>query len=254
MILAAGKDAWKFERHRHIAEIFRKMKRLDILNAHGVCFGGGTAIAMCYDEVRQSDDIDFMVPDDEFPALSRVLRDLPCFEYAEKPQIYINSYTLRFNIEGIKVEFVRTADFPISSIPSPFGFNVLDIKALMYAKLLANENRYEDRAFFSRDMVDLGILLRCCPEACDLILNSEFSKKFHLDEYFLKGLSVLARNWKKSFAMLSVREDDAQSLMRVLGKTQRIILRSRKMNMENPGCESSNLQDNPEEDSFRPSC
>lgn len=164
---------FKREHHQKIANILGQLNAA-LLKEHHCYFGGGTAIALLQNEYRESVDIDFMVAD---IAKYRELRQLltgpeGISSIANKNahlilarEIRADQYGIRTFIESggtkIKFEIVLEGRIPFE-MPSPSDaigdIATLSRLDLMTSKLLANSDRWNDRAVFSRDVIDLIML------------------------------------------------------------------------------------------------
>ncbi|MEB3023066.1 MULTISPECIES: nucleotidyl transferase AbiEii/AbiGii toxin family protein [Mycolicibacter] len=162
-----------FERAHHL-RIANVLDALDVdrLAAASCYFGGGTAIAMRYGEYRESVDIDFLVSDssgyaslrelarqqDGFNALTRrlvaVVRPVVADQYGIRTLLDVDG-------EPIKLEIVHEGrialDIPSAS-DSICGVTTLTALDMAASKLLANSDRWADRAVFSRDIIDLAMM------------------------------------------------------------------------------------------------
>jgi len=164
---------YKREHHQNIANILGQFNST-LLKEHHCYFGGGTAIALLQNEYRESVDIDFLVAD---IASYRELRQLltgpdGIHSIAKKTanltlarEIRADQYGIRTSIESgnTKIKFEIVLEGRISfDIPGPSDvigdIATLSRLDLMASKLLANSDRWNDRAIFSRDIIDLVML------------------------------------------------------------------------------------------------
>lgn len=159
-----------FERphHQRIAQVLAGMNA-DLLRDAKCYFGGGTAIALLLKEYRESVDIDFLCADQDG---YRMLRE-SVFDHGLGELFKSKIETLRdvradrdgirtiLVVEGtpIKFEIVREARISLAGEDVP-GIPVPCLcRDDMYAeKLLANADRYGDKAVMSRDAIDLLIM------------------------------------------------------------------------------------------------
>ncbi|MEZ0366517.1 nucleotidyl transferase AbiEii/AbiGii toxin family protein [Mycobacterium sp. pUA109] len=162
-----------FERTHHV-RIASILDALDaeLLAASSCYFGGGTAIALRHREYRESVDIDFLVSDksgysdlreqvrrpEGFNALTcrpvTTLRPVVTDQYGIRTLLDADGETIKFEIvfEGrIGLETPRAGD----SICGVTTLTDLDMAA---SKLLANSDRWSERAVFSRDVIDLAMM------------------------------------------------------------------------------------------------
>lgn len=161
----------------HHQRIARVLGALDdgVLTQHTCWFGGGTCIALKYDEYRESVDIDFLVSD---PGGYRELRQMLTGPDGLSPitqkgarrlellkEVRADQYGLRTQVQmdghPIKFEIVRETRISLES-PGPqdliCGVSTLTILDLAASKLLANSDRYADDGVFSRDVIDLAMM------------------------------------------------------------------------------------------------
>ncbi|MUL61089.1 hypothetical protein B5P44_00615 [Mycobacterium sp. CBMA 213] len=162
-----------FERAHHV----RIASVLDALNpellaASRCYFGGGTAIALRYGEYRESWGIDFLVSDrsgcsdlrelvrqpEGFNALTRrpvtVRRPVVADRYGIRTLLDVDGAPIKFEIvlEGrIEPETPGPGD-------SVCGVATLTDLDMATSKLLANSDRWAERAAFSRDIIDLATM------------------------------------------------------------------------------------------------
>lgn len=160
-----------FERdhHRQVAGLLRRLDA-DRLADASCYFGGGTAIALRYGEIRVSTDIDFLISD---RSAYRRLREQIIDEGIESlfreavdivREPVVDQYGIRTLLdatEPIKFEIVREGriDFdPPDDAEQVCGVACLAAHDLVASKLLANDDRWADRALYSRDVIDLAIM------------------------------------------------------------------------------------------------
>src|SRR5690554_2574336 len=157
--------------HNAIATILTALDEKLLLEAE-CYFGGGTAIVLALDEYRESVDIRFLCPSQEGYRLLRstvfdrgldgllkpgaevaALRDMRADQYGMRTQIGVGDATVRF-------EIVREARIPINGAIDPtLGIPVLSREEMYCEKLLANADRYADRAVLNRDIIDLSMMI-----------------------------------------------------------------------------------------------
>ncbi|MEB3052068.1 nucleotidyl transferase AbiEii/AbiGii toxin family protein [Mycolicibacter sp. MYC123] len=162
-----------FERAHHV-RIAGVLDALDaeLLAASNCYFAGGTAIALRYGEYRESKDIDFLVADDSgygdlrekvrapegFNALTRrpvaVLRPVVADQYGVRTLLDVDGEPIRFEIVSEGRIALETPS-PGDSICGVATLTALDMAT---SKLLANSDRWADRAVFSRDVIDLAMM------------------------------------------------------------------------------------------------
>lgn len=165
-----------FERphHQRIASVLWMLDG-DLLLRHGCFFGGGTAIALCYGEYRESVDIDFLVSDlDSYrqlrllttshegisalcrPHVGRLkqMRDVRADQYGIRTMLLVADQPIKFEIvlEG-RIKLQR--DGNENKI---CGISVLSPLDMVASKLLANSDRWGDEGVFNRDLIDLAMM------------------------------------------------------------------------------------------------
>ena len=165
-----------FERphHQQIAQVLCLLNG-PLLRQHNCFFGGGTAIALCHGEYRESVDIDFLVSD---IASYRVLRQalsggegIAAITKENSGQL-LHTRDIRADQYGIRTA-VQMANRPIKleivlegrielAMPQRgdeiCGIATLSRLDMASTKLLANSDRWGDDGTFSRDLIDLAML------------------------------------------------------------------------------------------------
>lgn len=150
------------------------LARLDgaLLAEHSCWFGGGTAIALSCGEYRESVDIDFLVSD---PAAYRALRQLvrtrglAALAGGELDLVRaarVDNYGIRAAVRAgdvsIKFEIIQEGRIDLET-PSAqqviCGVRVLTRTDQVASKLLALDDRWADPSTFSRDLVDLAMMV-----------------------------------------------------------------------------------------------
>lgn len=162
--------------HKHHQRILHILNSLNpaIFEETGTHFGGGTLIALLYDEYRWSKDVDFICP--MGPGYRRLRQFVA--EGNFKPSIFFskheslefprdlraNQYGIRFLVmcEDTPIKFEIVAEARIK-LETPEYLNWLGVPCLnsvdRYAeKLLANADRWPDASIESRDLIDLAVL------------------------------------------------------------------------------------------------
>ena len=140
----------------------------------GCLFGGGTAMALCFGEYRESVDIDFLISSvdgyrqlrqwltgpDGLSSITRATGQLKLIRAVRADQ-----YGLRTVIDAegtaIKFEIVLEARIPLeapSSVDQIAGVSTLSALDMAASKLLANADRWADDGVFSRDLIDLAMM------------------------------------------------------------------------------------------------
>lgn len=162
-----------FERAHHgrIAGILDALDA-ELLAASHCYFGGGTAIALRHGEYRESVDIDLLVSDRSgYSELRQKVRQPDGFNaltrrpVAVRRPVVVDRYGIRAlldaNGEPIKFEIVYEGRIGLeapSARDSICGIPTLTALDMVASKLLANSDRWADRAVFSRDVIDLAMM------------------------------------------------------------------------------------------------
>jgi hypothetical protein len=160
--------------HQKIAHVLQLINA-PLLLEYQCYFGGGTAIALMFNEYRESVDIDFLVSD---LTAYRRLRELvtnrggvanlfnaSASETIGFTDVRADQYGIRTSLkvlgQAIKFEIVLEAriklDAPMSS-DVICGVSTLTKLDLATSKLLANSDRWADDAVFNRDVIDLAMM------------------------------------------------------------------------------------------------
>ena len=157
--------------HQKILQILNQL-RADVFNQCHIYFGGGTMLALKYDEYRLSQDIDFLCSDRAgYRQLRSAIfdrsyaglfessqdihfrREIQADQYGIRFPITVDDTTIRFEIvsEG-RIDLGEAERFdwcPVACL------NRVDSAA---EKLLANSDRWLDRSVLSRDLIDLAMI------------------------------------------------------------------------------------------------
>ena len=162
---------YKRAHHNAIAKLLAAFNS-DLLQEAECYFGGGTAIVLLMDEYRESVDIDFLCASAQG---YRRLRELT-FKGQMSPllnpgahidilrELRADQYGIRtvLDVDGTKIKFeiIREGRVDLSgAMNGQLDVPVLDREDLYCEKLLANADRYGDRAVRSRDIIDLGLMM-----------------------------------------------------------------------------------------------
>ncbi|WP_435519586.1 nucleotidyl transferase AbiEii/AbiGii toxin family protein [Variovorax sp. GT1P44] len=169
-----------FERphHRRIARVLRALDG-PRLRQWGCLFGGGTAIALRFDEYRESLDIDFLVSDlAAYRELRQTLTAVNGWKTIQRSgaeEIQAGDWRadqygirtrLQFDEQPIKFEIVfeaRIALEPPGKADELCGIATLTPLDMAASKLLANSDRWADDGVFSRDLIDLAMMKPALP-------------------------------------------------------------------------------------------
>lgn len=177
---------FKLEHHQKIQHILLCLNP-SFFNTVGAYFGGGTLLALRYNEYRWSKDIDFICPVGEsYRQLRAAIMTLgydAIFESKEGIQlpreIKADQYGVRFPvlIDGTVIKFEIIAEARIN-LDAPAYFEWLAIPCLSFAdscaeKLLANADRWNDSSVESRDLIDLAMLRLQSAFAVDTYAKAE---------------------------------------------------------------------------------
>jgi hypothetical protein len=200
---------YKREHHQNIANVLGQLNST-LLKEHHCYFGGGTAIALLQNEYRESVDIDFLVADiASYRDLRQLLTGPDGIHAITKKgsnlilarEIRADQYGIRTSIESgnTKIKFEIVLEGRISfDIPGPSDvigdIATLSRLDLMASKLLANSDRWNDQAVFSRDMIDL-VMLNPGKEELNNALQKAYAaygESIHRDMH--KAISALLSN------------------------------------------------------------
>ena len=180
-----------FERphHRRIAQVLQSLDGAALRGQHCL-FGGGTAIALCCGEFRESVAIDFLVSD---LAAYRQLRQaltgaqgLSAITHAQSVplvqagELRADQYGIltRVVVDGqqIKMEIVFEARITLDAPGKAdvlCGVPTLTRLDMVTSKLLANSDRWADDGVFSRDLIDLAMLQPSLPLLRQAVAKAE---------------------------------------------------------------------------------
>lgn len=158
----------------HHNKILAILERLDaaVLRENFAYFGGGTLIALDFEEYRQSQDVDFIcsIASSGYKRLRNLVFDgglKALFQDLNRIQLgrsTTNQYGIRMNVliddVPIKVEIIAEARFELDPPRYPEWSPVacLSFNDCFTSKLLANADRFMDDGVESRDLVDLAVL------------------------------------------------------------------------------------------------
>ena len=162
-----------FERthHNNIAAVLASLDA-ELLGKAKAYFGGGTAIVLCLGEYRESVDIDFLCASQDGYRLLReltfggkldrllrpgqtieALREVRGDQYGIRTQVAVDGTAIKF-------EIIREGRIDLAGAMNPkLGVPMLSRDDMYCEKLLANADRYADRAVLSRDMIDLSMMI-----------------------------------------------------------------------------------------------
>ena len=163
--------SFRLDHHNKILTILQSFNR-DLLKQSFAYFGGGTLIALDFEEYRRSKDIDFICPvsSSGYKQLRTVIYDgghQALFQNLSKIQIgrsTTDQYGIRMLVTVdntlIKTEIIAEVRFELAPPRYPEWSPVpcLSINDCFTAKLLANSDRYMDTSIQARDLIDLAVL------------------------------------------------------------------------------------------------
>ena len=172
MTVPQGAALFQREHHNEILAALRCIDGNLLLDAE-CYFGGGTAIVLNLDEYRESVDIEFLCASNEGyrklreavwgrPDLNGLL--LPEAKLETLRDVRADQYGIRTLIRladvAIKFEIVREARIQLSGeMDDRFGVPVLTRDCMYAEKLLANTDRWADKAVLNRDILDLSMMI-----------------------------------------------------------------------------------------------
>jgi hypothetical protein len=162
---------FQFAHHNTILTILKSLNS-DVLRKSFAYFGGGTLIALDFEEYRWSKDVDFICPitSQGYKYLRNVVFDggfQALFQDLSQIQIgrgTANQYGIRMiatvDDMPIKVEIIAEARFELEPPRYPEWSPVacLSLGDCFTSKLLANADRFMDDGVESRDLIDLAVL------------------------------------------------------------------------------------------------
>ena len=153
--------------HHRVIERILKSLNSQLLTQAACYFGGGTQLAMSFDEYRESRDIDFLCSsragfrllrqevDDR--SLGRIVsRTLPLARDVRADRDGVRTF---FDIDGVRIKFEILLEARIDlagDIDVRLSVPTLRIEHAIAEKLLANADRGLDDSTLSRDLIDLA--------------------------------------------------------------------------------------------------
>lgn len=160
-----------FERdHHNRIQTLLSALNTDFLARSQCFFGGGTAIVLALNEYRESVDIDFLcASQDGYRELRNTINDSSLGEIFARPvelarDVRADRYGIRtfLRVDGVPVKFeiVSEGRIQIEGAMDPkTGVPTLSRVDMYAEKLLANADRYRDKAVASRDIIDLAMMV-----------------------------------------------------------------------------------------------
>lgn len=179
----------------------------DILDHHNCLFGGGTAIALCENEFRESLDIDFLISDlNSYQRLREKIKSEGIQGLARHgmtletvSDIRVDQYGIRTMLKvsdtEVKFEVVYEARIALEAPPPSHricGVSVLTRLDLASTKLLANSDRWSDDSVFNRDLIDLAMLKPSKNQLSSAIEKSEKAYGESIKKDLAKAIRTLA--------------------------------------------------------------
>lgn len=158
--------------HQKIFTVLNSL-RDDFFTEISAYFGGGTLLALLYDEYRQSNDIDFICPVGAgYRKLRTEVYDKGCKAFFKDTsniglasEIRADQYGVRLSleVEDIRIKFEIIAEARITLEPPVYYEWAAAVPCLNFTdccteKLLSNADRWADTAVQSRDLIDLSVL------------------------------------------------------------------------------------------------
>ena len=210
--------------HQRIARVLSALNG-PLLRENNCLFGGGTAIALCYGEYRESVDMDFLVSDvASYRALRQLLTGPTGIMAIFNPgvsavnqtrEVRADQYGIRtaVSVDGqpIKLEIILEGRIQLAE-PGPAdqlcGVATLTALDMATSKLLANSDRGGDDGVFSRDVIDLAMMAPSLALLREAVAKAEAAY----------GNSIL-RDLKKSIDALQSRPGRLERCMQVMAMT-----------------------------------
>lgn len=156
--------------HRRIAKILRKFDSQLLMDLE-CFFCGGTAIVLLLGEYRESVDIDFICSSKEGYKnirnivsknnLGILLKEEINYMREVRSDMYGIRTFVEIEDEAVKIEIINEGRMPVTgSINYNLAIPVLCQDDMYAEKLLANTDRGLDKATWSRDIIDLAIMIK----------------------------------------------------------------------------------------------
>lgn len=163
----------KHEHHRLISQVLSSLNH-DLLKQSNCYFGGGTAITFQLNEFRLSTDIDLLCSDPEGYRRLRQLVEpysvtgLQALFNTNIPQlreVRSDRYGIRsvLDVQGSPIKFEIVREDRIQLDPSNeaiCGLPTLSRVDAIAEKMLANSDRWGDKSVYSRDLIDLAMMVK----------------------------------------------------------------------------------------------
>jgi len=164
-------EMFRLNRHNAIHQVLCSFNS-DLFQRADCFFGGGTAIVLNLDEYRESVDIDFLCASKSgyrmlrqavwevgIKGLMNVDSEVRSLREMRTDQYGIRT-VLQIQDTPIKFEIVREGRIALrGAIDRRYGVPVLAREDMYTEKLLANTDRWADRAVLSRDIIDISMMI-----------------------------------------------------------------------------------------------
>lgn len=214
------------ERHRKIVQV---LSLIDApLFAQSQCyFGGGTAVALLLSEFRESVDIDFMVTREGYANLrSRVDQGSMDRLFATRhpdvrlpADVRIDRDAIRARIEvggeRMKFEIIRAGNTEIEGEETQLPVMTMTRSSLVAEKLLANCDRWLDRSFMSKDVVDLCMMKLEWGFPAEALAIAERSYGIDPIEHFDRARKALVADPKYFVSVMEALKVDPVSRLKI---------------------------------------
>ncbi len=218
--------------HHQMIEKLLHCFDVEFLAAANCYFGGGTAIVLALGEYRESVDVDFLCASKlGYRALRNTVTSQGLGNLLKNPVKHLRDvrsdlYGIRTFLEidstPIKVEFISEGRIELSGDGQAIcGVPTLSTVDMFAEKLLANADRGLDKSLFSRDMIDLAMMIsawgtippaawnkvheaygasvdRAFREAATMLLDpiylSNCLKRMHMDPDLLDSIQTIVKD------------------------------------------------------------
>ena len=152
-----------------LTRILARLNR-DLLIEHQAFLAGGALISLKYDQMRYSQDLDFLIEPKNYQQLKATIKDgaevLTPEEGLKIGEPRIDRYGIRYPLEIncgdktiiFKLEIVAEYSLAIDGNDSFNNIPCLNLVDRITSKLTTNADRWADRNKFSRDLIDLAII------------------------------------------------------------------------------------------------
>ena len=142
----------------------------DLLIKHTACLGGGSLIGLKYQQLRYSNDIDFLINPKNYQQIKLAINSGEKVFLTEQNLIVgkprIDRYGIRYPLTAItedreidlKLEIVAEYSLMITEPSRYLNIPCLNYEDRVVSKLIANADRWVDKSKFSRDLIDLAII------------------------------------------------------------------------------------------------